>query len=104
MSFENTRGKEEIAHNKQFLFFSVFFTRWENFLPFSSYLKLLSATSLSLEESKISRLGEVNILANPVISKIHVYGRTRCVCEILMAPQQPFSFFLNVTLIFDLDR
>ena len=43
--FENTVGKEEIACN-------------ENFLPFSSNLNLLSATSFRLEESKICHLGK----------------------------------------------
>ena len=36
----------------------VFSTSLENFLPFSSNLKMLSANSLSLEESKICSLGE----------------------------------------------
>ena len=45
--------------NEQFLLFStVFSTRLEIFLPFSSNLKLLSANSSSLEESKICRLGK----------------------------------------------
>ena len=38
--FENTMGKGEIAHNEQFLLFPVFSTRLDNFLPFSSNLKL----------------------------------------------------------------
>ena len=55
--FENTVGKGEIARNEQFLFFpTLFSTRLDNFLPFSSNLKLTSANSLSLEESKICRL------------------------------------------------
>ena len=55
--FENTGGKGEIAHNEQFLLFPpVFSTRLDNFLPFSSNLKLTSANSFSLEESKICRL------------------------------------------------
>ena len=57
MSFENTVGKEEIARNKEFLLFLVFSTRLDTFLPFSSNLKLLSANSFSLEESKICHLG-----------------------------------------------
>ena len=36
---------------------AVFSTRLEIVLPFSSNLKLLSANSFSLEESKICRLG-----------------------------------------------
>ena len=53
-SFENTKGKGEIARNEQFLLFpTVFFTLLENFLPFSSNLKLLSVNSFRLEETKI---------------------------------------------------
>ena len=37
---------------------TVFSTCLENFLPFSLHLKLLSANSFSLEESKICRLGK----------------------------------------------
>ena len=51
--FENTVGKGEIARNEQFLLFPVFSTRLVNFLPFLSNLKLSSANSFSLEESKI---------------------------------------------------
>ena len=55
--FENTVGKGEISRNEQFLLFpAVFSTRLDNFLPFSSNLKLSSANSFSLEESKICRL------------------------------------------------
>ena len=50
MSFENTVGKGEISP-----FPTVFSTCLENFLPFSSDLKLLCANSVSLEESKICR-------------------------------------------------
>ena len=39
-----------------FSFPTVFSTRLDNFLPFSSYLELSSAKSFSLEESKICRL------------------------------------------------
>ena len=56
MSFENTVGKGEIARNQQFLLFPVFSTRLQDFLPISSNLKILSANSFSLEESKICRL------------------------------------------------
>ena len=58
MSFEKTVRKVEIARNEQFLLFPVFSTPLENPLPFSSNLKLSSANSFSLEESKISRLGK----------------------------------------------
>ena len=57
-SFEKTVGKGEIARNEQFLLFPVFTTRVENFLSFSSNLKLSSANSFSLEESKICHLGK----------------------------------------------
>ena len=58
-SFENTVGKGEIARNEQFLLFpQCFSTHLESFLPFFSNLKLLSAISFSMEESKICRLGE----------------------------------------------
>ena len=53
---ENMVGKGEIAHNKQFLLFSVFSNRLDNFLPFSSNLKLSSTNTFSLEESKICHL------------------------------------------------
>ena len=51
-SFENALGKGEIGCNKQFLLFPVFFTHLENFLPFSSNMKLSSSNSFSLEESR----------------------------------------------------
>ena len=58
-SSENTVGEEEIARNERFLLFkTVFSTLLENFLPFSSNLKLSSANSFSLEESKICGLGK----------------------------------------------
>ena len=57
-SLKTTVGKGEIARNEQFLFFPVFSTHLENFLPFSSYLNLSPANSFNLEESKISCLGK----------------------------------------------
>ena len=55
--FENTVGKGEMARNEQFLLFpQCFSTNLDNFLPFSSNLKLSTANSFSLEESKICRL------------------------------------------------
>ena len=58
-SLENAVGKGENARNKQFLLFpTMFSTRLENFLPFSSNLKLSSANSFSLEEFKICRMGK----------------------------------------------
>ena len=49
-SYENTVGKGEVARP------AVFSTHLESFLPFSSNLKLSSANSFSLEESKICHL------------------------------------------------
>ena len=57
-SFENTVGKAEIARHKQFLLFPLFSTHLENVLPFLSNLKVSSANSISLEESKICCLGK----------------------------------------------
>ena len=49
--------KEKLLVMSNFSFFhSVFFTCLDNFLPFSSNLKLSSANSFSLEESKIGHL------------------------------------------------
>ena len=56
--FENTVGKEEIPSNKQFLLSPLFSTRSKSFLPFSTNLKLSSANSFNLEESKMCRLKE----------------------------------------------
>ena len=56
--FENTVGNGELAHNKQFLHFPQCFLLLENFLPFSLNLTLSSASSFSLEESKICCLGK----------------------------------------------
>ena len=56
--FENTEGKGEIARYEQFVLFPVFSIHLKNFLPLSSYLKLSSAKSFSLEEAKICRLGK----------------------------------------------
>ena len=56
-SFENTVQKGEIALNMQFLFPEVFSTSFRSFLPLSLNLKLSSANSFTLEQSKIYRLG-----------------------------------------------
>ena len=48
MSFKNTVGKGAMSP-----FPTVFSTFFENFLPFSSNLKLSSVQSFSVEESKI---------------------------------------------------
>ena len=57
-SFENTVGQGKIARNEQFLLFPVFSTCLENFLPFQLNLKLSTAISFRLEESKIFCLGK----------------------------------------------
>ena len=76
VSLENTEGKGEIAHNKQFLLFPpVFSTCFKNFLSFFSNLKL-SVNSFSLEESKICRLrkGETKHHINIHLqSKMYMY-------------------------------
>ena len=45
----------------------MFSTYWENFLPFSSSLKLLSANSFSLEESKFGRLGKGRLIDSSLL-------------------------------------
>ena len=50
--------KEKLLVMSNFSFPPVFSSHLENFLPFLSNLKLLSADSFSLEESKICRLGK----------------------------------------------
>ena len=58
-SFKNSVGKGENGRNEQFSPFStVFSTLLENFLPLLSNMKLSSAKSFSLEESKICCLGK----------------------------------------------
>ena len=58
-TFENSAGKGEIAPLRAISPFpTVFSTGFENFLQFSSNLKLSSANSFILEESKICRLGK----------------------------------------------
>ena len=54
---ENTEGKGKIAYSRAiFPFPTVFSTHLENFLPISPNLKLLSANSISLEESKCLKI------------------------------------------------
>ena len=50
--------KGKLLVKEQFLLFPVFSTRFWNFLPLSSNLKLSSSNSFSLEESKICCLGK----------------------------------------------
>ena len=57
--FETLWGKGEIARSEQFLLFpQCFLPVWRTFCHFSSKLKLSSANSSSLEESKVCRLGK----------------------------------------------
>ena len=61
-----TLGKEKIARYEQFLFFpQCFLPFWRTFYHFHQILiKLSSANSFGLEESKICRLGGINSLPN----------------------------------------
>ena len=65
-SLLKTLEKGEIAHNEQFLFFpQCFLNLLDNFQSCLSNLKLLSANSLCLEESKICCLGyAIDIVAD----------------------------------------
>ena len=54
--FKTQWEKEKLFYRAIFPFPTVFSTLLENSLPFSSNLKLSSANSFSLEESKICRL------------------------------------------------
>ena len=48
----------------------MFSTLLENFLPFSSNLKLLSANSFSVEESRICRLGKGYFISHRLVISI----------------------------------
>ena len=64
-------GKGEIARNEQFLLFpQCFLPILETTLSFLSNLKLSSAHSFSLEESRICRLGRVNLLSNSPMDSV----------------------------------
>ena len=62
-------GKGEIAHNEQFLLLPVFSTCIENFLPFSSNMKMSFANCLSLGESNICLLSYHSKLFNSGYSR-----------------------------------
>ena len=62
MSFENTVGKGEIAHDEQFLFFHSVFYPFKKLL-FSSNLKLLTTNSSNLEKSKSCHLGKSQLIS-----------------------------------------
>ena len=55
---KKTTENEKLLVTSNFSFSHSVFTLLENFLPFLSNLKLLSANSFILEESKICRLGK----------------------------------------------
>ena len=76
-SFRNALGKEEIAHIPELFFLSrqCLTTLFENFLSFSSNLKLSSANCFCLLESKICRLGKTNTLESNVKYPIRRTGR-----------------------------
>ena len=57
-SFENTEKKRNCSKRAISSFPTVFPTFLENFVKFTSTLKLLSANSFNIEESKICRLGK----------------------------------------------
>ena len=57
-SFKTLGGKGEIARNEQFLLFPQCFLSVGSFMSFSTVLKLSSANSVSLEESKFYRFGK----------------------------------------------
>ena len=56
-SFENTVGKEEIAHDEQFLLYPHFHPFWKLFAIFIK-LKVVACNPFSLEKSKICCLGK----------------------------------------------
>ena len=66
LSFENTVGKGEIAHNEQFL----------NFLPFSSNLRLSSANSFSLLFRKGLKNENVHCLIHALQKECLTLGQT----------------------------
>ena len=51
-AFKNTVGKGEIARNEPFLLFPVFATNLENFLSFSSNMKLPPEDPLILSQTR----------------------------------------------------
>ena len=57
-SFENTVEKGEIARYEQFFLFPLCFLPVRSSQPFALNLKLSSANSFSLEESKIYHVGK----------------------------------------------
>ena len=98
MSFENTVGKGEIAHEEQFLLLPKCFLPFWRTLPFSSNLKLSSANSLSLEESKICCLGKgLNIVGkgektgNQHILLFPEYFQTHKAFKVKLSHLSPFE-------------
>ena len=92
------REKEEITRNEQFPLFSHgVFTLLENFLPFFlSNLKLSSANTFSLEESKIFRFANNsnnnndnnnNTCNNNIDNKfsLHTFRLQKCHCQNVLA-------------------
>ena len=108
-------GKGEIARNEQFLLFPVFSTCLDNFLPFLSNLRLLSANPFSLDESKICHL----IMGQPFLKQAlffmclqkksfeNTVGKEEIACKLLLKTlwekkkllvKSNFSFFHTVFL------
>ena len=57
-SFENTVGKEEIAHNGQFLLFPLCFLPFGELSTIFLKFEIVSCKLFSLEDSKICCLGK----------------------------------------------
>ena len=90
-SFENTVGKGENARKEEFLLFpQCFLPFWRTFCNFSSNLKLSSANSLSLEESKICCFEKGYILGNTSGVEFQFFG-----------PYSPTILSFNLHLILE---
>ena len=57
MAVKNIVRKGEIACNKQFLLFSMFFTLCDTYFPFEMHFKMPSAICFNLDQSKILSSG-----------------------------------------------
>ena len=70
-AFENIVGKEEIAHDKQFLFPQRFSTQPDNCTIFVHISDIISFFAAELERPEIGISGEgLNLLNNPVLQII----------------------------------
>ena len=57
-AFENIVGKEEIAHDEQFLLFPMFSTQSENCIPICQYYDIIPLFAAELEEPKTGMWGK----------------------------------------------